>query len=99
MLLVCGVLKLNIDVAMDFVNRRMGVGWVIRDSEGVVKGVVRSKMEGLFTVREAEAMGVRKALSWIKSKGWSGIIVETDAQVVATAVKQGENINPFGYHG
>ncbi|XP_031125130.1 uncharacterized protein LOC116027568 [Ipomoea triloba] len=81
---------------MDFANSRMGFGWVVRDDAGVIHGVVMRTVEGLFSVREAEAMGAREALSWIKGRGWQHVIVETDAQVVANAVQTGGNYTPFG---
>lgn len=91
-----GFYKLNIDVAMDFNHKRMGFGWVLRDEVGLVRGVVMSNMEGLYSVKEAEAMGAREAFSWIKQKGWRYVIIETDAQVVANAVYGQSNITPFG---
>lgn len=89
-------LKVNIDVAMDFEHRCMGFGWVVRDHEGVVQGVVMKKVVGLYSVKEAEAMGAREALSWIKRKGWNKVIVESDAQVVTRAVEKGDWRTPFG---
>lgn len=91
-----GFLKMNIDVAMDAQRRRMGFGWVICDEESRVQGVFMLKLEGLYSVREAEAMGAREALSWLKRKGRSRVIVETDAQVFTRAVVCGEDLSPFG---
>lgn len=53
-------------------------------------------INGLNSVREAEAMGVREAMSWTKQKEWQWVILETDAQVVTRAVADGINITPFG---
>ncbi|XP_019151923.1 PREDICTED: uncharacterized protein LOC109148642 [Ipomoea nil] len=88
--------KLNIDVAMDFGRSRMGFGWILRDSEGIVKGAAMSMMVGIYSVKEAEAIGAREALSWIKKKGWSHVILETDAEVVTKAVHERQNHTPFG---
>ncbi|XP_031091029.1 uncharacterized protein LOC115996025 [Ipomoea triloba] len=74
----------------------MGFGWVVRDAEGVVVGVAMRCMEGLFSVKEAEAMGAREALSWLKRRGWRHVIMESDAQVVTLAVQQPRNATPFG---
>ncbi|XP_031127561.1 uncharacterized protein LOC116029654 [Ipomoea triloba] len=71
--------KINVDVAMDYVNYRMGFGWVVRGGEGEVVGVGWRLVRGVFSVREAEAVGVREVLSWVKGKGWERVIVETDA--------------------
>lgn len=64
-----GFVKLNIDVSMDFLRRKVGFGWILRDSTGVVIGVIMLKQEGIFSVREAEAIGAREALSWQKQHG------------------------------
>ncbi|XP_019157363.1 PREDICTED: uncharacterized protein LOC109153925 [Ipomoea nil] len=89
------VVRLNIDVAMDMNNCQMGFGWSARDSEGRVLGVVMFVQKGLFFVKEAEAMGAREALSWIKAMGWNRVTLETDAQVVTNAVSGGLNLSPF----
>ncbi|XP_031127511.1 uncharacterized protein LOC116029603 [Ipomoea triloba] len=89
-------LKVNIDAAMDFVNDCMGFGWVVRDHEGRVQGVAMRKAAGLFSVPEAKAMGAQEALSWLKSKGWERVIIESDAQVVTRAVDTGDLNTPFG---
>ncbi|XP_031091036.1 uncharacterized protein LOC115996031 [Ipomoea triloba] len=89
-------LKINVDASMDFGNHCMSLGWVIRNEERVVQGVGMQKVQGLYTVREAEAMGVREVLSWIKRQGWRRVIVEADVQVVTKAVERGVNTTPFG---
>lgn len=84
--------NLNIDVALDFGGQRMGLGWVLRDGEDIVIGAAKSTVEGLFTVLETEAMGAQEALSWIKRRGWSRVVVQSDAQAVTKAVANGEHI-------
>ncbi|XP_031116785.1 uncharacterized protein LOC116020451 [Ipomoea triloba] len=81
---------------MDYENGCMGLGWVVRDHEGEVQGVAMRKVVGLYSVPEAEAMGAREALSWIKRKGWEWVIIESDAQLVTRAVDGVELNTPFG---
>ncbi|XP_031108746.1 uncharacterized protein LOC116013239 [Ipomoea triloba] len=81
---------------MDYENGCMGLGWVVRDHEGEVQGVPMRKVVGLYSVPEAEAMGAREPLSWIKRKGWEWVIIESDAQLVTRAVDGGELNTPFG---
>ncbi|XP_019159671.1 PREDICTED: uncharacterized protein LOC109156272 [Ipomoea nil] len=88
--------RVNIDVAMDMNNCRMGFGWSAQDGEGRLLGVVMFVQKGLFLVKEAEAMGAREALSWIKEMGWNRVILETDSQVVTNAVSGDVNLSPFG---
>ncbi|XP_019189430.1 PREDICTED: uncharacterized protein LOC109183825 [Ipomoea nil] len=64
--------------------------------DDTILGEVMFAKEGMHTVREAEAMGTREALSWIKEKGWKRVILETDALIVTQAVAGGNNISPFG---
>ncbi|XP_031101776.1 uncharacterized protein LOC116005672 [Ipomoea triloba] len=89
-------LKVNIDVALDEGRGQMGFGWVVRDAESLVVGVGMMKSPGVYSVCEAETMGAREALSWIKKIGWTRIVLETDAQLVTNAVQKGLNITPFG---
>ncbi|XP_019190793.1 PREDICTED: uncharacterized protein LOC109185268 [Ipomoea nil] len=91
-----GYYKLNIDVSMDFEHRRMGYGWILRDEEGVVMGAATTMIEGIYSVKEAEAIGAPEALSWIKRGGWPRVVLETDAQMVTNAVSAGQNYTPFG---
>ncbi|XP_019166531.1 PREDICTED: uncharacterized protein LOC109162266 [Ipomoea nil] len=94
--LVSGEVRVKIDVSMDHANQRMGFGWGVLDEEDKVLGVTMFTKRGLYMVREAEAMGAREALSWIKHNGWRRVSLETDAQMVTNAVTGGVNISPFG---
>ncbi|XP_031095050.1 uncharacterized protein LOC115999334 [Ipomoea triloba] len=91
-----GYYNMNIDVSMDINRRCMGFGWVIRDDYGKIVGVLMSRVSGLYSIKEAEAMGAREALSWINKKGWTRVILETDAQVVTQAVNNGDFLTLFG---
>lgn len=62
-------LKMNIDIAMHVDDRRMGFGWCFRDEGGLVVRTIMFTMPGLYSVREAEVIGAREALSWIKQNG------------------------------
>ncbi|XP_019184282.1 PREDICTED: uncharacterized protein LOC109179176 [Ipomoea nil] len=75
-----GDVRINIDIAMDYAAHRMGFGWSVTDGDDT----------------EAEAMGAREALSWIKGKGWPRVVLETDAKLVTQALTGGANISPFG---
>ncbi|XP_031116813.1 uncharacterized protein LOC116020480 [Ipomoea triloba] len=88
--------KINVDVALDFDRNVMGFGWVVRGEEGEVLGLGWRLKEYVCSIREAEAVGVREVLSWVKEMGWNRVIVETDAQLVTTAVKGGLCSGLFG---
>ena len=57
---------------------RYSFGGVIRDSGGAFIAAKCQRFPGLFRPREAEALVVREALSWIKNLQLSKIIVEID---------------------
>lgn len=43
--------------------------------------------EGLVESDFAEAIGIKEALSWIKSKGWRNVMVESDSLVSIQAIR------------
>ncbi|XP_031127426.1 uncharacterized protein LOC116029515 [Ipomoea triloba] len=73
-----------------------GLHQVVRGEGGEVYGMGWRVVGGFYSVREAETVGVREVLSWVKKKGWSKVIVETNAELVTTAVAKGSNKAPFG---
>ncbi|XP_019163533.1 PREDICTED: uncharacterized protein LOC109159879 [Ipomoea nil] len=89
-------LKLNIDIALDHENCRMGFGWIVRDDARIVMSVVMFSIPGLFSVKEVEAIGAREALSWIKDKGCQRVILESYAQWATNAIEKDVNKSPFG---
>lgn len=52
---------------------------------------------GSVRVEVAEAMAINKALSWIKSLQWNGVVVESDCLVAVQAFRSKVAIvSPFG---
>nr|GMD23989.1 uncharacterized protein LOC109191080 [Ipomoea batatas] len=90
-----GYLKLNIDAAVRPNNGRMGFSWVLRDEYGLFVAAGSIPGNGVFTPREAEAMAVREALSWIKDHGYSQVEVETDALQIIQSLKQSVDDSSF----
>ena len=45
----------------------------------------------------AEAMGIREALSWIKSTHWSNVIIETDCLVAVQGIRS--SVVMLSYYG
>ena len=77
-----GMLKLNMDVALLSAKGLVGVGCVLRDSTGNFIAAKAATVNPQVQPNEAEAMGVREALSWIKHDNRLNIIVEMDAKLV-----------------
>lgn len=59
-----GWLKVNTDAAV-FSDGTIGVGAVIRDSNGSFVGARCCKVAGAWSPREPEAISMKEALSWI----------------------------------
>lgn len=81
-----GHVKINYD-ASGVVNGSVGVGCVVRDSQGSFVGARCCRIEGEKQPREAGALSLKEALSWVKSLGYKQCIFETDSHVVAMTCK------------
>ena len=78
-----GFVKCNIDATVFHEEGKSSWGIVVRDSQGLFMHGASRLVDGLFQVRELEALGLREALSWIKNLGWYRVIFELDSlQVV-----------------
>ena len=70
---------------------------MIRDSGGAFIAAKCQRFPGLFRPREAKALAVREALSWIKNLQLSKIIVEIDClNVYSTLITPNISLNSFG---
>ncbi|RAL44540.1 hypothetical protein DM860_011817 [Cuscuta australis] len=79
-------LKVNVDASSGLVDRYVGLGFIARDYEGRFVAAKNIKCRGSFGPREVEAIAVKEALSWIKSKGWKQVLVETDYKEVVDSL-------------
>ncbi|KAK6151805.1 hypothetical protein DH2020_014440 [Rehmannia glutinosa] len=75
-------LKCNVDAAFCQNRKCTGIGMILRNDQGELVVARTMCFPGLYYVREAEAMGVREALSWIYGLGIQQVVVETDAKYV-----------------
>lgn len=83
-----GIIKFNVDGAVDMSGGLVGVGIVARDHAGQILGTVSIPFPGLFSPRTAEALGFREALITAANKGFSSIIVEGDSIQIVQALTQ-----------
>lgn len=92
-----GWVKRNVDAAIFSSQGNIGFGCVLRNSEGVFLTARCAGMAGNFGAREAEALGIREALSWLKGLQFPCVIVETDClQVFQALVEEFSGPNGFG---
>ncbi|XP_019163573.1 PREDICTED: uncharacterized protein LOC109159918 [Ipomoea nil] len=90
-----GKLKLNIDASIHHNSSHIGMGWIIRDHHGFFVAAISDVRPGPLSPREAEALAVREALSWLKRHHWDGLVVETDAEILLTHLHKLSR-SPFG---
>ncbi|XP_019166893.1 PREDICTED: uncharacterized protein LOC109162664 [Ipomoea nil] len=74
----------------------MELGWVLRDDSGGFLAAKNVLVTGTYLVKEAEALCVREALSWLKATGLGGVDVEMDSQLVCNAIHSVSFGSAFG---
>lgn len=79
-----GWVKVNTDAAL-FQDGSVGVGCIMRDSQGVFLGARCGRIVGAWSPREAEAIAMKEALSWVISRRKHQCIMETDSRVLVQA--------------
>lgn len=78
-----GYLKFNVDTTINQSRRRMGFCCIVRNEEICFVVTKNFVQEGIYHMKIVEVVGLREALSQIKSLGFELIHVEMDAlQVV-----------------
>ncbi|KAL9451862.1 hypothetical protein AB3S75_013441 [Citrus x aurantiifolia] len=91
-----GWLKCNVDAATFMAQGKVSYGGIIRNSEGAFMAACCAFVVGCFGARDAEALGVREVLSWIKCRQLSCIVVEMDCFQVFKAFTENYSC-PNGY--
>lgn len=81
-----GWFKVNVDAAIKLDQQRVGLGIVIRNSEGKLIAAALKPTKWLDKVDYAEAEATKFGLEVAENAGCSPLIVETDSQVVADLV-------------
>ena len=80
-------IKVNTDAALFEDSGHFSFSILARDHEGNMVEDKACCKQGSIAPELAEAIGVREALSWIKSKNWPHVIIETDCLVVVQAIR------------
>lgn len=91
------LVRINVDVAVSSSYLQNSLGFVLRDSAGLLIKVRASCLPVRYLPREAEAIGVREALSWLKEEGLDNFIVETYSFQVVQAISHPCVVSPFGF--
>ncbi|CAH9142860.1 unnamed protein product [Cuscuta epithymum] len=90
-----GRMKVNVDAATGMGGKR-GLAWVVRDAAGQFVAAGAKPWEGNISPKEAEILGVREALSWLKENRWDCVDIESDASQVVSAIYNGGGVAQFG---
>ncbi|XP_074358052.1 uncharacterized protein LOC141697532 [Apium graveolens] len=80
-------IKINVDAALFHNEHRYGYGVVARDHNGNFLEVKVAGFAGSMTAEMAEVLGFKEALSWVKAKQWSKVILEMDCIRVVQAMR------------
>ncbi|KAM6566407.1 hypothetical protein CsatA_025535 [Cannabis sativa] len=92
-----GQLKLNVDAAIDESSRTIGIGAILRNSNGDIVACFSKPMFGNFSVLQAECMAIVVAVDWIISSRLEINIVESDCLTVISAFNNSHvHLNDFG---
>uniref|UniRef100_A0A803QH29 RNase H type-1 domain-containing protein n=1 Tax=Cannabis sativa TaxID=3483 RepID=A0A803QH29_CANSA len=80
------LLKMNVDAAANFNDKKFGIGAVVRNNKGEVIAVFSKPSQGCFRSNEMEAKTLFHSLIWATQHQLPIALVETDAQRVSTAL-------------
>lgn len=92
-----GTVKINTDAALFEDSQTYSHAMVARNHEGTLLEAKSSCKTGSIHPELAESIGIREALSWIKTKDWQEVIVESDCLGAIQAIRC-SSIN-FSYLG
>ncbi|XP_063936295.1 uncharacterized protein LOC135147291 [Daucus carota subsp. sativus] len=81
-------IKINVDSALFDDENCFGFGCVARDHSGRLLGAKAASKIGKTSADLAEVIAVKEALSWVKTKQWSKVVVvESDCMKVVQALR------------
>uniref|UniRef100_A0A803P1R5 RNase H type-1 domain-containing protein n=1 Tax=Cannabis sativa TaxID=3483 RepID=A0A803P1R5_CANSA len=96
--LISGVMLKNLlSRRLGRVIRQYGCGFIARDHHGMLVEGKTLLFTSTTSLELAESIGVREALSWIKTHGWQDVTLETDRLTVVQALRSSmDMISLFG---
>ncbi|KAL9433878.1 hypothetical protein AB3S75_028674 [Citrus x aurantiifolia] len=92
-----GWVKCNVDTNVFASQGKTGFGCVLQNSKGCFLAARCAGMAGNFRAREAEALDICEALSWLKGLQFPCVFIEIDClQVFQALVEEFSGPNGFG---
>ncbi|KAM6585542.1 hypothetical protein CsatB_012544 [Cannabis sativa] len=86
-------IKINVDAALFPQEHSYGYGIVARDSTGHLIEAKTGYFEGDLDASTVEALSIKEALSWIKSKNWQNVEIESDSMISVQGIRGNQMIN------
>jgi len=88
-------LKCNTDGAWSKETGTGGIGWLLRDHQGLLVWAGAKKLAALRSAIETKAEAIRWALQTIMSFGYRSVIMETDSLLLAQMLNGEEEVWPL----
>ena len=82
-----GFYKCNIDASVPEHGNNVGLGMILRDSSGQFLIAQKIHREGSFSVKEAEGMALKEAISWVLTLSLQNVQFETDSKSVVNSLQ------------
>ncbi|XP_042962747.1 uncharacterized protein LOC122297026 [Carya illinoinensis] len=90
-------LKVNFDATYDKILNRMGLGIIMRDSEGSLQACLTAPKEQVFSAAQAERAVLQRAMEMCIEMGMNQVIFKGDAKAVIDAINLKNEDN--SWHG
>nr|GME04994.1 uncharacterized protein LOC109155154 [Ipomoea batatas] len=87
-----GWLKVNTDAATASQDLKVGLGFIIRDSESSFVAAVATCYQNDYHPKLAEAISIREALKWLKGKSMDNVQIETDSLLVIQGLNKASKL-------
>ncbi|KAL8127617.1 hypothetical protein AgCh_014499 [Apium graveolens] len=79
-------MKISADATIFSEYNASGLTLIARDDHGDLVQARTQYLLGMVSSNMAEVLEIKEALSWIKSKGWSKVVVESDCLAAIQAI-------------
>lgn len=89
---------MNVDAATHVAMNEKGFSFLIRDEDGRFLAAKNSRLPGNFTPKITKALAIKEVLSWLESRNWRRLVIQSDCQPVILALQNPnyEDLMPFG---
>uniref|UniRef100_A0A803PQF1 RNase H type-1 domain-containing protein n=1 Tax=Cannabis sativa TaxID=3483 RepID=A0A803PQF1_CANSA len=84
---VTNYIKINVDATLFYHENSYGFRIVARDSMGKLIEAKTCYKAGSYSAEVVEALGIKEALSWIKSTNCHNVELETDSLLTVQAIR------------